>query len=65
MRLIYLHGFRSSARSFKARLLQARFAAAGEADHFLAPDLPVEPDRAIRLVQQDIRPAADDTLVGS
>ena len=65
MRLIYLHGFRSSARSFKARLLQARFAAAGEADHLLAPDLPVEPDRAIRLVQQDIRPAADDTLVGS
>ena len=28
MRLIYLHGFRSSSRSFKARLLQARFAAA-------------------------------------
>ncbi len=34
MRLIYLHGFRSSSRSFKARLLQARLAAAGCADRF-------------------------------
>ena len=65
MRLIYLHGFRSSSRSFKARLLQARFAAAGCADRFLAPDLPVEPAAAIALVQQEIGPTAADTLVGS
>ena len=65
MRLIYLHGFRSSSRSFKARLLQARLAATGRADGFLAPDLPVEPAAAIALVQREIRPTADDTLVGS
>jgi uncharacterized protein len=65
MRLIYLHGFRSSSRSFKARLLQERFAAAGLAERFLAPDLPVEPARAIALVQQEVRPTIDDTLVGS
>ena len=65
MRLIYLHGFRSSSRSFKARLLQARLAATGRADCFLAPDLPVEPAAAIALVQREIGPTADDTLVGS
>jgi predicted esterase YcpF (UPF0227 family) len=65
MRLIYLHGFRSSSRSFKARLLQARLAAAGCADRFVAPDLPVEPDRAIALVQSEVGPTAADTLVGS
>jgi len=63
MRLIYLHGFRSSSRSFKARLLQARFA--GLADRFLAPDLPVEPAAAIAQVQREIRPVVSDTLVGS
>jgi predicted esterase YcpF (UPF0227 family) len=65
MRLIYLHGFRSSSRSFKARLLQARLAAVGCADRFVAPDLPVEPDQAIALVQREVRPTAADTLVGS
>ncbi|MBA3480110.1 MAG: alpha/beta fold hydrolase [Lautropia sp.] len=65
MRLIYLHGFRSSSRSFKARLLQARFAAAGRAEHFLSPDLPVEPDHAIGLVREMLKPVPDDTLVGS
>jgi predicted esterase YcpF (UPF0227 family) len=65
MRLIYLHGFRSSSQSFKARLLRARLAAAGAGERFLAPDLPPEPDRAIALVRDTIRPAAGDTLVGS
>jgi predicted esterase YcpF (UPF0227 family) len=65
MRLIYLHGFRSSSRSFKARMLQARLAASGQAGSFLAPDLPPEPDRAIGSILQAIRPQADDTLVGS
>ena len=65
MRLIYLHGFRSSSRSFKARLLQARLAAAGSADRFVSPDLPVEPQRAIDLVRATLKPAPGDTLVGS
>ena len=65
MRLIYLHGFRSSSRSFKARLLQARFADAGLAECLVAPDLPVEPAAAIAQVQREIRPTGADTLVGS
>jgi len=65
MRLIYLHGFRSSSRSFKARVLQARLAAIGAGACFLAPDLPPEPERAIALVQESIRPGAADTIVGS
>lgn len=65
MRLIYLHGFRSSSRSFKARLLRARLDALGVGESFVAPDLSPEPDRAIASVLQAIRPQADDTLVGS
>jgi predicted esterase YcpF (UPF0227 family) len=65
MRLIYIHGFRSSSRSFKARLLHARLAAVGKADRFFAPDLPPEPDLAIALIRERLAPAGDDTLVGS
>jgi uncharacterized protein len=65
MRLIYIHGFRSSSRSFKAALLQAELAARGAADCFVAPDLPVEPDLAIALIRDRIRPSEADTLVGS
>jgi predicted esterase YcpF (UPF0227 family) len=65
MRLIYVHGFRSSSRSFKARLLQARLARLGAADRFIAPDLPVEPDAAIDLIRESVCPTIDDTLVGS
>lgn len=65
MRLIYIHGFRSSSRSFKARLLQTRLSAIGAADRFIAPDLPPEPDRAIALIRESIGPAEADTLVGS
>ena len=73
MRLIYVHGFRSSSRSFKAGLLQTRLAARlsgrlsqrEQAGRFLAPDLPVEPDLAVRHIQERIGPTEDDTLVGS
>lgn len=65
MRLIYLHGFRSSSQSFKARLLERRLAALGKAESFVAPDLSPEPDRAIAAILEDIRPRSDDTLVGS
>ena len=65
MRLVYLHGFRSSSQSFKARLLQARLTALGLGERFVAPDLSPEPDRAIAFIRQTIRPEAGDTLVGS
>ena len=64
-RVIYLHGFRSSSQSFKARLLQARLTALGLAEHFVAPDMPPSPAAAIQGVLDDIRPSADDLLIGS
>lgn len=63
--MIYLHGFRSSSQSFKARLLAERMAALGQAERFLAPDLDVSPARAVAAVVDQIRPTADDVLVGS
>ena len=65
MRLIYLHGFCSSSRSFKARLLADRMAALGAADRFVVPDLPPGPADAIGLIQASIDPRPEDTLVGS
>lgn len=64
-RLIYLHGFRSSPRSFKARLLAGRMAALGLADRFACPQLPASPAESIALVEGTLRPGPADLLVGS
>lgn len=64
-RLIYLHGFRSSSQSFKARLLAERMAALGLAGRFVAPDLAVSPATAIREVVEQLQPTEADVLVGS
>ncbi len=64
-RLIYLHGFRSSPRSFKARKLAERLAGRGAGGAFLCPQLPMSPAAAMDLVLREIAPRAGDTLVGS
>ena len=64
-RVIYLHGFRSSSQSFKARLLLARLIDHGLGERFVAPELPPSPAAAIAAVVDDIRPGADDLLIGS
>jgi len=64
-RLVYLHGFRSSPMSFKARLLAARLAEMGLASRFLCPQLPPSPAAAVALVLREIAPQPADTLVGS
>ena len=64
-RLVYLHGFRSSPQSFKARLLADRMAERGLASRFVCPQLPASPAAAIERVLRDIAPQAADTLVGS
>ncbi len=64
-RLIYLHGFRSSPQSFKARLLAQRMAGLGRGEDFVCPQLPPSPLAAVRLVGESIAPDAADTLVGS
>ena len=64
-RVIYLHGFRSSSQSFKAKLLHARLVDFGMGERFVAPDLPPSPAAAMTAVVNDLRPGADDLLVGS
>jgi predicted esterase YcpF (UPF0227 family) len=49
--LLYLHGFNSSAASFKARLLRAAMARRGREAEFVCPDLPDRPSEAIALVE--------------
>ena len=45
--LIYIHGFNSSARSFKAALVRSRIAVLGRAVEFSCPELDHRPMRAI------------------
>ncbi len=67
--IVYLHGFRSSPQSFKARLLAARLTDAGRAGEWLCPTLPVSPAEAIAQVEHDIaaqaRPGEKIALIGS
>lgn len=65
--ILYLHGFRSSPLSFKARLLSAHFAEKGRKDEFVCPQLPASPkaatELALRLV--DGVPAEELSIIGS
>lgn len=61
--ILYLHGFRSSPSSFKARLLAQHFASIGRADEFICPQLPASPVEAIALAQQLIDQYRGNNLV--
>ena len=65
--ILYLHGFRSSPHSFKAHLLAERMAALGRAHEYQCPQLPPEPNAAMRLAQAIVRDVPPDqlTLIGS
>jgi predicted esterase YcpF (UPF0227 family) len=65
--ILYLHGFRSSPSSFKARRLQAYVGARGEAERFLCPQLPPSPAEAFALVRAlvDGKTADEFAVVGS
>lgn len=65
--ILYLHGFRSSPQSFKARLLAERMQQLGRADEYLCPQLPASPAAAIALAQELVRAVdpAQLTLIGS
>ncbi|MAF02939.1 MULTISPECIES: YqiA/YcfP family alpha/beta fold hydrolase [Herbaspirillum] len=47
--ILYLHGFRSSPQSFKARVMGQRMAALGLQDQYVCPQLPASPAGAIAL----------------
>lgn len=52
--VLYLHGFRSSPQSFKARLLAAHMAQHHPEVHWWCPQLPPSPHEAMALVSQGI-----------
>lgn len=65
--ILYLHGFRSSPKSFKARVLADRMNKLGRSAEYLCPQLPASPRQAIAfassLVQQ--AGASQIKLIGS
>ena len=65
--ILYLHGFRSAPRSFKARVLADRMAALGRADQLICPQLPASPKAAMALAQTLVAPyrAEQLAIVGS
>jgi uncharacterized protein len=65
--LLYLHGFRSSPQSFKARRLHAWMVAHRPEVHWWCPQLPPSPVAAMALVEAGIAawPKASMAIVGS
>jgi uncharacterized protein len=65
--LLYLHGFRSSPQSFKARMLAAHMASHRADVHWWCPQLPPSPQAAMDLVMQGISqwPTGRMAVVGS
>lgn len=65
--IVYLHGFRSSPSSHKARLLAAAMAARGQAAQWRCPALPVAPRAAIATAEAAVAgvPVAELALIGS
>ncbi|NHZ63888.1 YqiA/YcfP family alpha/beta fold hydrolase [Massilia genomosp. 1] len=47
--ILYLHGFRSSPRSYKARVVGEKMAALGRASELICPQLPASPKEALAL----------------
>ncbi len=65
--LLYLHGFRSSPKSFKAQRLQAWLQAHRPDVHWWCPQLPPSPREAMDTVQEGIAtwPATTSAVLGS
>ncbi|GGB98561.1 YqiA/YcfP family alpha/beta fold hydrolase [Pseudoduganella buxea] len=65
--ILYLHGFRSSPRSMKGRLLAERMAALGRSGDYVAPQLPASPKLAMEQAMALVAQVLPDALciVGS
>lgn len=71
--ILYLHGFRSSPQSFKAKLIGERLRAIGLGHRYVCPQLPVSPQQTIALANDYIArhrreqrdPKAELVLIGS
>lgn len=65
--ILYLHGFRSSPASFKARVVARKMAELGRADELVCPQLPASPKEAMALALKLVgdTPASELAIVGS
>lgn len=63
--ILYVHGFNSSALSFKAGLLRDRMAALGRGSEFACPELAHRPRQAIAELESWIAGSPPVTLIGS
>ena len=65
--ILYLHGFRSSPKSFKARAVGVRMLELGLSDELQCPQLPASPVAAIALALKLVEgvPADQLAIVGS
>ena len=65
--LIYIHGFNSSALSFKAGLVRKFMVERGRGNEFVCPELPDRPRHAIALLEELIRESGPGraALIGS
>ena len=64
--ILYLHGFRSSPHSTKARQLRDYMQAKGLGDKFICPELPISPREAIAMTEEIVVAATEPlVLVGS
>ena len=60
--ILYLHGFRSSPKSFKARLVGERLQQLGLAEQYQCPQLPASPKAAMELARNLIADVPSDEL---
>lgn len=60
--ILYLHGFRSSPKSFKATLMAQALQARGLQSRWVCPQLPASPARAIAMCNRLIKQARDRGL---
>jgi predicted esterase YcpF (UPF0227 family) len=65
--ILYLHGFRSSPNSFKARVMAGRLAALGRSAEWCCPMLPVSPLETVAHVEELVAAAKPPhvTVIGS
>lgn len=61
MKLVYFHGFASSGASGTVQLLRKIFPSA----HVVAPDIPVDPEEALPMLQKLVQAEQPDVIVGT
>ena len=67
MKILYLHGFRSSPASYKARMVEQRMAVFGNVADLICPQLPASPRQAVTLAMALVKdiPADQLAIIGS